>query len=75
MKSVQYPTNRVLARRKAGGMGTRRTFMLAQSPGIHGLAGQVRTEELHNHLASSQYCICKREGKPIKTTYSMLFPS
>lgn len=49
--------------------------MLAQSPGIHGLAGQVRTEELHNHLASSQYCICKRERKPIKTTYSMLFPS
>lgn len=39
---------------------SRRTLILARSPGIDGLTGQVRIEELRNHLASSQYCIWER---------------
>lgn len=68
MKSVQYHPQSCQqgpSKKESRRVGNRRTLILAQSPGVHGLAGEVRIEELRNHLASSQYCICKRKRENV----------
>lgn len=52
--------SRVPIKEESRRVGIRRTLILAHSPGIDDLTGQVRIEEPHNHLAFSQYCTWER---------------